>query len=167
MEQSKKKPKGSTTQNFFYGPVGQYIEHVEHNHFGMDSEGNFQFDGEKSEKMMKKLFPDLPDSEQMSQAVVATVKQGLWWSNRSWAVVYRVYQMKGYMGGFSHFIRDVENWPVKTGFECNYDAVQKPITSGVLLGNPENWEAQGAPKQASLLAYALLEELENMKSPRE
>ena len=103
----------------------------------------------------------------MSQAVVATVKQGLWWSNRSWAVVYRVYQMKGYMGGFSQFIRDVESWPVKTGFECNYDAVQKPITSGVLLGNPENWEAQGAPKQASLLAYALLEKLENMKSPRE
>ena len=34
-------------------------------------------------------------SEKMKQAVLITCQQGLWWSSRAWAVVYRVWQMKG------------------------------------------------------------------------
>ena len=99
----------------------------------------------------------LPSKEQMCDAINETVKQGLWWSSRSWAVVYRVYQMKGYLSGFSQFVREISTWPVKTGFECNYDALQKPISSGVLTGNPEKWEAQGAPRQAVKLAQFLID----------
>ena len=36
--------------NNFYAPIGQYIEHVEHNHFGMTPEGEFQFGNDKEEK---------------------------------------------------------------------------------------------------------------------
>ena len=102
----------------------------------------------------------LPSKEQMCAAITETVKQGLWWSSRSWAVVYRVYQMKGYLSGFTQFVREASTWPVKTGFECNYDALQKPISSGVLTGNPERWEAQGGPRQAVKLAVALMEILD-------
>ena len=150
-------------QNNFYGPVGQYIEHVEHNHFGMGGDGSFQFGDASSEDVQRKLFPDLPTREEMAQAVNETIRQGLWWSNRSWAVVYRVYQLKGYIGGFTTFVREVETWGVKTGFDCNYDAIQKSVTNGKLAGQPDKWEAQGAQKQAVKLAKALLEILDKKK----
>lgn len=163
MEQEEKKRKSDTT-NYFYGPIGQYIERVEHNHFGMSSDGSFQYGDANSEVVQRKLFPDLPTRDEMISAVIETVREGLWWSNRSWAIVYRIYQMKGYMGGFSQFVREVKEWPVKTGFECNYDAVQKPVTSGVLVGNPKDWEAQGASKQAAKLGQALKDILEKKAS---
>ena len=108
----------------------------------------------------KEVLPDLPTGKEMSEAVVETVKQGLLWSSRSWAVVYRVYQMKGYMNGFTQFVREVESWKVKTGFDCNYDAIQKPVSSGIYAGTPDRWEANGAQKQAVKLAKSLLEILD-------
>lgn len=101
--------------------------------------------------------PETLHSEEMIRAIKETVKQGLWWSNRSWAVVYRVWQMKGYMQGFSQFINEVKEWGLDIGFECNYDAVQKPITSGVLVGTTDRWIANCAQPQAVNLANALLE----------
>ena len=158
MENEKSKHSGIV--NNFYGPVGQYIEHVEHNHFGMSADGGFQFDGDNSEVAQRKLFPDLPTAAEMQMAVAETVRQGLWWSNRSWAVVYRVYQMKGYMQGISTFVREVAAWKMHKTYECNYDAVQKPIAHGLLIGQPEKWLENGAPKQAAARAFAMLEILE-------
>ena len=103
---------------------------------------------------------EAPTEQQMKQAVAVTVREGLWWSNRSWAVVYRVYQMKGYKGSISQFVRQVEGWQMDNTFCCNYDALQKPLASGQLIGNPEKWVQQGAQKQATALAAALLAELE-------
>lgn len=102
---------------------------------------------------------ELPTREALIQAVAATEKEGLWWSSRSWAVVYRVYQMKGYKGSISEFVREVKAWELKTDHECNYDAVQKPMASGVLSGAPDRWKANGAQGQAVKLAEALLKEL--------
>lgn len=116
------------------------------------------------QKNTQKQSSDMPTCEEMCRAVVETIKQGLWWSNRSWAVVYRVYQMKGYVSGFSQFVRDVRSWKIKIGFECNYDALQKPISSGMFAGHPDTWEDSGAPSQAVKLAKALLKELEKKKS---
>ena len=156
-------PKQGGITNNFYGPVGQYIEHVEHNHFGMNGDGSFQYGDAKGEDVQRKLFPDLPRKEEMCNAVIETYKQGYWWSSRSWAVVYRVYQMKGYMGSFSNFVREVETWPAKTGFECTYDAVQKPISKGLLIGPVEKWVANGAHEQSEKLANALIAEIEKIR----
>ena len=60
----------------FNAPIGQYIEHVENNYFGNDPIDQ------------QKAFPQLPSEEQMKQAVTKTMLQGLWWSSRSWAVLY-------------------------------------------------------------------------------
>lgn len=138
-----------TVHYHFNAPIGQYIEHVENNYFGNDPIDQ------------QKAFPQLPSEEQMKQAVTTTMLQGLWWSNRAWAVVYRVYQMKGYMKGYTQFAREVKGWEMNKDFECNYDAIQKPISSGVFSGMPDQWEEQGAQKQAVKLAYALLEYLDN------
>ena len=105
---------------------------------------------------------NIPTSQQMQQAVAATVKNGMWWSSRCWAVVYRVYQIKGYVNNYTYFINEVKSWTVKTGYECNYDAIQKPMVSGIYVGNPERWEKNGAQKQAVRLAVALMEELDKM-----
>jgi hypothetical protein len=144
------KPKHGGIQNYFYGPIGQYIEHVEHNHFGM---------GKEYDEQQKEIFPELPSVEVMTEAVKATIRNGHWWSNRSWAVVYRVYQLKGYMKSIMDFVRDVEQWGVTTSYVCNYDAVQKPVLEGTMIGAPETWEANGASKQCVRLAEALLAEI--------
>lgn len=150
-------------QNFFYGPIGQYIEHVEHNHFGMSGDGSFQFGDGKAEEMERKLFPELPTREEMCEAVMETYRQGYWWGNRSWAVVFRVYQLKGYMKSFAEFVREVNEWPIKITYECNYDAVQKPIAAGLLIGPVDKWEDNGANLQNVKLANALLVELDKVR----
>ena len=133
------------------------IEKVEAGGIGMQFVKGEEFAAEQAKQ---KDGPELPSREQMAQAVIATFKEGLWWSSRSWAVVYRVYQMKGYVNGFTQFVREVKEWGIKIDFKCNYDAVQKPMVSGQLSGTPDKWEAQGAHRQAVKLAEALLRELE-------
>ena len=139
-------------------PGGINIQHVEHLHqadllekLGIELEVKKKGSGQTDEA--------LPTQEQMCEAIKESVKLGLWWSSRSWAVVYRVYQIKGYMNGFTQFVREANAWSVKTGFECNYDAVQKPIASGVLTGNPDKWDAQGGSRQAVKLAQFLIDYL--------
>lgn len=102
----------------------------------------------------------LPTDDEMSEAIQKTVHDGMWWSNRAWGVVYRVYQIMGYCGGYSDFIGVAEKWNVKTGFLLNYDAVQKPVTSGKFANRPDVWEKQGAPDAAAILGEALLSYLE-------
>ena len=97
-------------------------------------------------------------SEKMKQAVQKTYDDGLWWNNRSWAVVYRIWQMKGYVKGMSDFVRDVAEWNLNIDYECKYDAVQKPINKGVYAGPVETWISNGAPLQAVNLARNLLNE---------
>ena len=52
-----------------------------------------------------------PPPEAMTRAVERTMAQGYWWASTAWAVVYRVYQMKGYSGGIRQFVREVKEWP--------------------------------------------------------
>ena len=132
--------------------IGQIIMEVKGN--------NTYYEQSRTDTVEGNISPSIPTKEEMIMAVKDTVSQGMWWSNRSWSVVCRVYQIKGYMGGFSQFIAEAKSWQIDTGFELNYDAVQKPIASGVLSGMPERWKAQGAQGQAVKLAEALLEELE-------
>lgn len=149
MEKNEKNPRiQKTVNNYFNAPIGNYYEYVENNYAGSGPE--------KQEKM----FPQLPTCEQMEQAVKGSVAQGCWWSNRAWAVVYRVWQMRGYMNSIAQFVREVNEWEVKTGFECNYDAVQKPIAQGILSGMPDKWVEQGSQIQTVKLAKSLIDELE-------
>ena len=103
-----------------------------------------------------------PPPEAMARAVERTMAQGYWWASTAWAVVYRVYQMKGYTGGIRQFVREVEEWPFsgRLTYECNYDAVCKPIRSGRLAGTPDNWIKNGATAQYAILGTALLKELQ-------
>ena len=103
-----------------------------------------------------------PPSEAMARAVERTMAQGFWWASTAWAVVYRVYQMKGYTGGIRQFVREVKEWPFsgRLTYECNYDAVCKPIRSGRLAGTPDDWIKNGATAQYAILGTALLKELQ-------
>lgn len=100
--------------------------------------------------------------DELKQAVSITTQQGYWWSSRSWSVVYRVSQIKGYKGGFSDFTREVADWGIQSAFSCSYDAVQKPISKGLLVGNPNVWTSNGAPKPFATLGTALLLELDKL-----
>ena len=144
---------GGITINY-YNSVGQRIDSVTTQNFSSD-------------KWLKKSYHEpidgvqAPAPETMVRAIEKTSSSGLWYASTSWAVVYRVYQIKGYEKGFSQFVRDVYTWPFtkKLPYECNYDAIQKPITSGKLCGMPESWRDNGAHEQMVKLGMALMEEL--------
>ena len=100
-----------------------------------------------------------PPPEVMARAVERTMAQGYWWASTAWAVVYRVYQMKGYSGGIRQFVREVEEWPwqKKPIFPCNYDSVQKPIVGGKLMRTIDKWKDDGAMEQMQKLGQALFD----------
>ena len=106
-----------------------------------------------------------PPPEAMARAVERTMAQGYWWASTAWAVVYRVYQMKGYTGGIRQFVREVKEWPWqrKPEYECTYDAVCKPIRSGKLTGMPDGWVMNGASSQYANLGQELLNEFQKLE----
>ena len=142
----------------YYNSVGQHIDSVNtQNINGPFPLGKESKEGQKDwkEDVGKEDMP-----EAMSRAVEAAVREGLWANNQSWAVVYRVFQMRGYMGGMSEFVRQVKEWPLEMAATCSYDAVQKPIARGTMIGSTERWKAGGASKQDIALAEFLMKEIE-------
>ncbi len=155
MEPKKQHP--TIVNNYtFNAPIGTYIQSVETLYIGAT---------EKKEPTPKQ--GEIPTDEEMSVAIQKTVHDGMWWSNRAWGVVYRIYQIMGYRGGYSDFISVAEKWGVDTGFMLNYDAIQKPVTSGKYDNKPDMWNKQGAPDAAAILGQALLNYLEPPKADSE
>ena len=99
--------------------------------------------------------------EAMVWAVEKTIKDGHWWGNVSWSVVYRIYQMKGYQGTVSQFVRDVSQWPftMHIRYDCNDDAVGKPIRTGKISRSLDKWAEDGASSQFIILGEALMKAL--------
>ena len=120
---------------------------------------------EDMKELMSHEVNPVPMIQAMASAVEQTVAQGYWWASTAWAVVYRVYQMKGYTGSISQFVREVEEWPwqKKPAYECNYDAVCKPIRSGRLAGTPDGWVRNGASSQYAVLGQELLNEFQKVE----
>lgn len=159
--------KSNLTLNFFLSPIGQHVERTDKATVWMRKEGEMEIQkiGEKQEKNIKmcKVEGNSPTPLQMCRAAERTQQMGLWWSKRSWAVVMRIYQIKGYKGGYTQFIEEVESWPyeIVMDFECNFDAIQKPLSQGLLDGMPDDWEKRGGMRQAARLGRALLKLLED------
>ena len=144
---------GSKIEVVYVASGGQHVE----TQINIGSHPN-----EGSEKETK---DNIPPPEAMARAVERTMAQGYWWASTAWAVVYRVYQMKGYTGGISQFVREVEEWPWqrKPEYECTYDAVCKPIRSGKLTGMPDGWVMNGASSQYANLGQELLNEFQKLE----
>ena len=104
---------------------------------------------------------ELPAPEAIVCAVEKTIKDGHWWGNVSWSVVYRIYQIKGYQGTVSQFVRDVSRWsftmPIR--YDCNDDAVGKPIRAGKISRSLDKWAEDGASSQFIILGEALMKAL--------
>ena len=108
---------------------------------------------------------ELPAPEAMAWAVEKTIKDGYWWGNVSWSVVYRIYQMKGYQGTVSQFVRDVSQWPftMPIRYDCNDDAVGKPIRAGKISRSLDKWAEDGASSQFVILGEALMKTLAHFR----
>ena len=83
----------------------------------------------------------------MVWAVEKTIKDGHWWGNVSWSVVYRIYQMKGYQGTVSQFVRDVSQWPFT--MHIRYE----------ISRSLDKWAEDGASSQFIILGEALMKAL--------
>ena len=145
--------------NSFNGPVGQHNDHADTVNFSMDKDGAISF------QHVRRTGKSIIQPEVMAKALERTMEEGYWWASTAWAVVYRIYQMKGYAGSVSQFVREVEEWPwqKKPEYECNYDAVCKPIRSGKLAGTPDGWVKNGASSQYAILGQKLLNEFQKLE----
>ena len=152
LHQADYKTLGSKIEIVYVASGGQHVETIQ-------SQNIYTY---KRQSASEEPTSVTPPPEAMARAVERTMAQGYWWASTAWAVVYRIYQMKGYTGGIRQFVREVEGWPFscRLTYECNYDAVCKPIRSGRLAGTPDGWIKNGATAQYAILGTALLKELQ-------
>ena len=130
-------------------------------------DNQYVFDGKVLEKSFNtnqregESKSEIPPPEAMVWAVEKTIKDGHWWGNVSWSVVYRIYQMKGYLGTVSQFVRDVSRWSftMHIRYDCNDDAVGKPIRTGKISRSLDKWAEDGASSQFIILGEALMKAL--------
>ena len=127
---------GSKIEIVYVASGGQHVDTIQ-------SQNIYTY---KRQKTSEETTSVIPPPEAMARAVERTMAQGYWWASTAWAVVYRVYQMKGYSGGIRQFVREVEEWPwqKKPIFPCNYDSVQKPTVGGKLMRTIDKWKDDGA-----------------------
>ena len=144
---------GSTV--FIYAPGGQYV----------DKQFNWgdKMSGKATNMKQTEGEPksEIPPPEAMVWAVEKTVNDGHWWGNISWSVAYRIYQMMGYQGTVSQFVRDVSQWPftMPIRYDCNDDAVSKPIRTGKMSRSLDKWAEDGASSQFIILGKELMKAL--------
>ena len=137
----------------YYNSVGQRIDSVNTQNFATDK-------WLETPKLQETTTTqEIPRQDVMTRAVEKTLESGYWWATTAWAVVYRIYQMKGYTGGIMQFVRDVKEWPwtKKLRIPCTYDSVQKPIVSGKLARSIDKWKEDGASEQMVKLGQTLLD----------
>ena len=125
-------------------PIGQYFSHVD----------NVFLNG-STQKCQQ------PSQEQMCQIVEKMMERGLWYAGRAWAVTFRLYQIWGYRGKYSEFVKEVAGWPFKRHkpTDCTEDAVSKPLRTGKYSGFPSTWAEKGVPPEAVRLGLAIEAEL--------
>ncbi len=135
----------------FHAPVGSY-------QYITSSTVHFHHDGEYAEAEEIKEDYSLPSHVQFCRAIEKTMNDGLWWASTAWAVVFRVYQMKGYQGSIRQFVREIKDWEWKRAlaYPCTYDGIQKPIVSGKLAGPVDRWKEEGVMEQMQKLGMMLL-----------
>ena len=140
---------GSKIEIVYVASGGQYVDTIQ-------SQNIYTC---KRQNTSEETTSETPSPEAMARAVERTMAQGYWWASTAWAVVYRVYQMKGYSGGIRQFVREVEEWPWQKAlaFPCTYDSIQKPIVSGKLSGSIDRWKEDGATEQMQRLAQRLID----------
>ena len=149
LHQADYKTLGSKIEIVYVASGGQHVDTIQ-------SQNIYTY---KRQNTSEETTSVIPPPEVMARAVERTMAQGFWWASTAWAVVYRVYQMKGYSGGIRQFVREVEEWPwqKKPIFLCNYDSVQKPIVGGKLMRTIDKWKDDGAMEQMQKLGQALFD----------
>ena len=142
---------GSKIEVVYVASGGQHIETIQ-------SQNIYTY---KRQSASEETTSVTPPPKAMARAVEQTMAQGYWWASTAWAVVYRVYQMKGYTGGIRQFVREVEEWPftMHIRYDCNDDAVGKPIRTGKISRSLDKWAEDGASSQFIILGKALMESL--------
>lgn len=154
----------------FFRPVGQIIEYVDTINFSMDKEGNFHFENvgqvngmpQTNGVPVKDVTKSLPADKEMVDVCELTMKEGLWWAFRSWAVVFRVYQKAGYKGSMTQFVTLAKAWPWTRSitYVPSDDAVSQPLRDGGMMANIDKWRQEGVPERNCKLAERLMELLD-------
>lgn len=152
--------KDGDTLRINYDCYGQYLHHFYYHLTAPERQALIHLDLMLT--LIRKERGQLPETlagmTAMTKAVEQTMAQGYWWASTAWAVVFRIYQIKGYAGSISQFVREVKEWQSDKNltYPCTYDAVCKPVRSGKLTGMPDEWTGNGLPAQYAILGNELL-----------
>ena len=87
---------GNITINY-YKSVGQRIDSVTTQNFASDKwlKTSSEAPADDTKQEERETKEETPPPGVMAWAVEKTIREGHWWGNVSWSVVYRIYQMKG------------------------------------------------------------------------
>lgn len=124
-----------------------------------DEEENEDLDEEDSDD------DELPTRDMMAAACEKSYKEGLWWSDTAWSVVFRIYCIKGYKGTVKSFVDDVPFWPFQHPFamHCNRHSVSRPLQRGRITGPLSKWAANGALAREIKLGERLMALIKDSK----
>ena len=162
--------------NIYSGNIGQKIDHASQVLMGFDEKLRMIFkkmmsgeekttyeehnEDSKNERQEKgDVEPKPPSDAQMAAACEQTAKEGLWWGDTSWSVVYVIYFLKGFKGAVASFVDQAPKWPFKHPFayDCNRFSVGKPLLRGKITGPLDKWAISGASSREIKLGERLME----------
>ena len=106
----------------------------------------------------------LPTIDVIMKISKATMDLGFWKCDRSWGVVYQIWQIWGYKGTVSDFVTEINNRieAKNMAYACTLNAVYKMVSKGRISRNLKQWRPDGV-----LEPYCILGELVNSELEKE
>ena len=137
--------------------IGQLIMD---NHGTMNIENRMGEDEKRSEtNNSEEVVPTIDDIMKISKA---TMDLGFWKCDRSWGVVFQIWQIWGYKGTVSDFVTDINNRKEakNLAYACTLNAVYKMVSKGRISRNLKQWRADGVLEPYCILGDLVNSELE-------
>lgn len=134
----------------------------------MDNHGTINIEthmdkGEKSSdtNSREEVIPTIDDIMKISKS---TMDLGFWKCDRSWGVVYQIWQIWGYKGTVSDFVNEINNRieAKNMAYACTLNAVYKMVSKGKISRNLKQWRPDGV-----LETYCILGDLVNSELEKE
>lgn len=132
----------------------------------MDNHGTMNINNHMGEEEDEKNIREevVPTIDVIMKISKATMDLGFWKCDRSWGVVFQIWQIWGYKGTVSDFVNEINNRieAKNLAYACTLNAVYKMVSKGRISRNLEKWRADGV-----LEPYCILGELVNSELEKE
>lgn len=132
------------------------------NQFILEYSGTTIINGSDKDDQEMKDEKKTPSIDVMMKICKATMELGFWKCDRSWGVVFQIWQIWGYKGSVSDFVNEINSRNETKGFAyaCTQNAVYKMVSKGRISRKLENWRNDGVLEPYCILGDLINSELE-------